>query len=263
MIVVLWACVLISLIVVHLTASGRSELRIAGNLAANAAVQAAADGAVYRAIFNLLDPRPDERWSLDGSSHELPIGDSRVVVRLDDEAARINPNIAAPELMKALVAIVANNGDQADAVVTAIAEWIGANKRSRAVSGRNNDDPVAGRPYDPPGEPLQSIEELGWMRGMTPGLLAALRPHLSLFAPAVPNAERADPVVTRAIAEAAHSAAAATLPPIAEASQIMTARITATALGPENAAANRLAIARVGAGVAHGYAIVAWQSGDE
>src|ERR1700675_2161895 len=87
LIIVLWAFVLIALIVGHLTTAGRTELRIAGNLAANAAAQAAADGAIYQAIFNLLNPRPDERWPLDASMHELQIGNSRVTVRIEDEAA--------------------------------------------------------------------------------------------------------------------------------------------------------------------------------
>jgi len=52
---------LIALIIVHLTAAGRTELGIAGNLAANAVAQAGADGAIYQAIFNVLDPRQDER----------------------------------------------------------------------------------------------------------------------------------------------------------------------------------------------------------
>src|SRR5713226_4293467 len=84
LIIVLWAFVLISLIVMHLTASGRTELRIAGNLAANAAAQAAADGAIYQAIFNLLDPRQDERWPLDGSTRELQVGNGHVTLQLED-----------------------------------------------------------------------------------------------------------------------------------------------------------------------------------
>ena len=82
LIIVLWACVLLALIVIHLTAAGRTELRIAGNLTANAVAQAAADGAIYQAIFNLLDPQPDDRWPLDGSTHEVQVGDSRVTLRL-------------------------------------------------------------------------------------------------------------------------------------------------------------------------------------
>jgi general secretion pathway protein K len=56
LIIVLWTLVLIAFVVSHLTASGRTEIRIATNIAAGAGAQAAADGAIYEAIFNLSDP---------------------------------------------------------------------------------------------------------------------------------------------------------------------------------------------------------------
>ena len=58
----LWTLVLIAFIVAHLTASGRTEMRIAGNLVADAVAEAAADGAIAAAIFNQLEANPDQRW---------------------------------------------------------------------------------------------------------------------------------------------------------------------------------------------------------
>jgi general secretion pathway protein K len=264
LIIVLWAFVLISLIVIHLTASGRIELRVAGNIAANSAAQAAADGAVYQTIFNLLNPQRDEQWRLDGSTHELQVANSRVAVRLGDEAARINPNTASLALIQSLLGALASNTEQAAAVASAIAEWIGSRKGSQPLTETSGDDRAPGLAYRPPGEPLESIDELGRVRGMTPDLLEALRPHLTLFGPAVPNAETADPVVAGALADAAKTSPAVALPlaPVSN-SEVLTARIIATARGPGNAVATRLAIARVGPGVPHGYAMLAWANNIE
>src|SRR5215472_3296840 len=91
LLVVLWTLVLIAFIVARLTASGRTEIRITRNLVANAVAEAADDGAINAAIFNQLDPNPDQRWPLNGPARELTIGESRVMVRLEDEAGRINP----------------------------------------------------------------------------------------------------------------------------------------------------------------------------
>jgi len=255
---------LIALIVIHLTATGRTELRIAGNLAANAAAQAAADGAIYQAIFNVLDPRQDERWPLDGSTHELQIGNSRVTLRLENEAARVNPNLASPALLQALLDAVAGNREQAAAVASAIAEWVGAKKGPQPFTGINADYRAAGLNYGPPGEPLESIDELGRVRGMTPDLLNSLRSHLTLFGPAVPEAAGADPVVALALAEATRTLPGLAPPrAIADNSGMLTARIIAAARGPGNAVANRIAIARVGPSVPRGYAVLAWESNAE
>src|SRR5215472_19319159 len=90
LLIVLWTLVLIAFIVAHITAAGRTEIRIADNLVDNAVARAAADGAISAAIFNLSNPRPEQRWRLDGAPHRLAVGDSRVALRLEDEASRIN-----------------------------------------------------------------------------------------------------------------------------------------------------------------------------
>src|SRR5207237_3136748 len=111
LIIVLWTLVLISFIVVHLTATGRTEIRIAINIIANAAAQAAADGAIFEAIFNQSDPRPNQRWPVDGRDRELIIGHSRVRLRLEDEAWWINPNLASPALLEALLRVTGADPD--------------------------------------------------------------------------------------------------------------------------------------------------------
>jgi general secretion pathway protein K len=92
LIIVLWTLVLIGFIIAHVTASGRTEIRIASNLVANSEAQAAADGAIFEAIFNLSDPQPDQRWPVGATPRQIVVGSSRVVVRLEDEASWINPS---------------------------------------------------------------------------------------------------------------------------------------------------------------------------
>jgi general secretion pathway protein K len=126
LLIVLWTLVLVAFIVTHITASGRTEIRIAGNLVANAAAGAAADGAIFATIFNRMDPKLEQRWALDGTAHELLIGDSRVMVRLEDEAGRINPNWASPALLEALLRATGSDPDSARRLAAAIGEWAGS-----------------------------------------------------------------------------------------------------------------------------------------
>src|ERR1700686_2057582 len=92
LIIVLWTLVLIGFIVVHLTASGRTEIRIASNLVANSVAEATADGPIFETIFTLSDPRPNHRWPVDGIARKIPAGTRRVMVRVEDEASWINPS---------------------------------------------------------------------------------------------------------------------------------------------------------------------------
>jgi general secretion pathway protein K len=261
LIIVLWTLVLIAFIFAQLTASGRTEIRIAGNLVATAQAEAALDGAVFQTIFNLSDASPERRWPLDGTARELAIGDSREMVRIEDEAARINPNLASPALLEALLRAAGSDRDSAQRLVAAIREWIGAPMADRPKDAVGADYRAAGLDYEPPGAPLETIDELGRVLGMTPTVLAAIRPHLSLFAPAQPDAAHADPVVTAILAAVAPGNAIPASRRNPQASDVLTARITADAYGPGNARVRHVAVVRVGEMLPGGYAILGWDNG--
>ena len=258
LLIVLWTLVLISFLVLHLTASGRTEIRIADNLVDNAVATAAADGAISQAIFNLSDPRPDQRWPLDGTPHLLTIGHSRVAVRLEDEAARVNPNLASPALMEALLRAVGSDPDNARRLAAAIADWVGSAPSPRPQEALFGDYRAAGLNYGPPGAPFETMDELGRVLGMAPELLARLRPHLTLYGPGEPTSAGSDPVVAAALA--------ATIPKLAQVSSpvgpppgdLLTARIVAVALGPGSAHVTRTAIVRIGSALPQGYLVLAW-----
>ena len=248
--------VLIAFITAHLAGSGRIETRIAANLVASAVTEAAADGAVHQAIFNLLDPQPERRWPLDGSTRALTIGDCSVNVQLHDEAARINPNLTSPALLEALLRGTGSDAVTARRIAGAIGEWVGAAARQRGPEALDAAYRAAGLDYGPPGEPLETLAELQRVLGMTPEVFAALSPHLSLFAPAEPAPAHADPVVSTALASVGRVRPGGARPAPRQ-TDIATARITATAEGPGNARVTRTAIVRV-VSRPRRYTILAW-----
>jgi general secretion pathway protein K len=260
LLIVLWMLVLIGLIVTQLTARGRTELRIAYNLSANAAAEAAADGAINEAVFRLSDPQPERAWQADGSRRELTIGHSRIGLRIDNEAAHINPSLASPALLEGLLRAIGSDAETAKQLSRAIAEWVG-----RPVAGRSHATVAAeyrasGRDYGPPGAPLESLDELARVRGMTPAILDALRPYLTLYGPAVPDPQAADPAVAAALdfvggqrGDLSQTAAIA-----ARRGGFVTARITATAHGPGNAEFTRVAVVRLSPGTPQRPVWLAW-----
>ena len=258
LIIVLWTLVLIAFIVAHVTASGRTEVRIANNLAAHAVAMTAADGAIYEAIFNLSDPRPDQRWPVDGNPRELLIGHTQVTLRLEDEAWWINPNSAAPALVEALLRVSGSDAESARRLANAISEWVGSAPAPRPPNVLLAEYQATGFDYGPPGAPLETLDELGRVIGMTPAVLAAVRPHLTLYGPPQPNAASADPIVAAALAVASQAEVAPS--PLQPSPDVLTTRITATAFGPGNASATRFAIVRLGAALPSGYQVLAWGS---
>jgi general secretion pathway protein K len=259
LLIVLWTLVLIAFLVLHLTASGRTEIRIATNLQSNAVAAAAADGAISAAIFNLMAPQPDQRWPIDGPPHQLTIGNCRVMVQLENEAARINPNLASPALMEALLRALGSSPEAATRIAAAIADWVGSAQTPKTPDMLKAEYRSAGLDYAPPGAPFESMDELSRVLGVTPALYAALRPHLTLYGPPQPDPAGADPVVAAALAQIPQLAQATT-PIGANPQDAVTVRIIAQAAGLGNARVSRTAIVRIAATLPEGYTVLAWRN---
>jgi general secretion pathway protein K len=259
LIIVLWTLVLISFLVAQITARARTEIRIASNLVANGVASAAADGAIYEAVFNLSAPRPEQRWPVDGMARDIIIGGSWVTLRLEDEAWWINPNLASPALLEALLRATGCAPESARPLAGSISEWVGSAPMPRPRNVLLAEYRAAGLDHGPPAEPLESLSELGRVRGMMPDILAVIRPHLTLYGPPWPSADTPDPIVAAALATApeAGPASAADQPP----PDVLSLRITATTLGPNNARVTRSAIVRFGEMLPSGYEILHWSRG--
>jgi general secretion pathway protein K len=258
LIIVLWTLVLIGFIVAHMTASGRTEIRIAGNLVANSASQAAADGAIFEAIFNLSDPHPEQRWPVDGRPRQVAVGGIQVILRVEDEASWINPSTASPALIEALLQVTGSDPDTARRIATAISEWVGSSAAARPQEALVANYRAAGLDYGPPGAPFETLGELGRVLGMTPAVLLAIRPHLTLFGPQEPNSTTTDPVVAAALAMTSTAGQPVVQPGPAAPSDALMVRITALAAGPGNARVTRTAVVRTAATLPQGYAVLAW-----
>ncbi|RZL91867.1 MAG: hypothetical protein EOP73_28490, partial [Variovorax sp.] len=102
LLIVLWAMVMLSFVATRVTASGHGAVLVAANLRNAAVLEAAADGAVQEAIFRMLDTSP-ARWRPDGRTRTLPMPRGEILLRLDDQAGKVNPNLASVELLTALL----------------------------------------------------------------------------------------------------------------------------------------------------------------
>ena len=194
------------------------------------------------------------------TAHELTIGNSRVMVRLEDEAERINPNHGlAGRSSKHCCGLPGATPKARAASRRRSATGSALRCRARPPDAVLADYRAAGLDYGPPGAPLETLDELGRVLGMTPAVLAAIRPHLTLFGPPEPNPASTDPVVAAALAAIGQAPQAPTAANQSQ-PQMLTARITASAFGPSNARLTRVAIVRIWALLPHGYTVLSWAS---
>ena len=237
LLIVLWTLGLLSLLISQLAGSGRQAIRLAGSLRTQAELQAVADGALQEAGFHLA-AAGSAHWPANGVLHEQRQNGAMIRMRVTSEAGRVNPGIASLELLTALVHACGVDVPHATAISSAVVAW-----RFPGAQGGYGVEAYrqAGRAYGPPGQPFESIDELGLVLGMTPELLGCLAPHLSLYRDTDPDPNAADPLVLRALAETLGAPPPQTDAPIDES----VVRVRVEAVGPNGTRATRQAILRL------------------
>jgi general secretion pathway protein K len=255
LLLVLWSLGLLALIGTHVTATGRAEAQRAANLRGAAAAETAADGALYQAIFQLRDASPG-RWWPDGVTREVTLpGGALAAIRIESEQGKVNPNLATPRLLQALLLQLGAEPRVAAGLAAAILDWRTSGLRPRPNGAKEPQYRAAGRDYAPPGRPFESLEELGLVLGMTPSLLARLAPFLSIYQGGEPDPRLAHPVVLQAMRAAGADDDLAADP---DATPVVT--ITAIALLPGGARFVRQAQVRLGpGGRGRGWQVLTWR----
>lgn len=225
LLIVLWTTVLLALLATRITAAGRSETQIGANLRDAAVTEAAADGAVHEALFHLL-ASGERRWTPDGR-RRVAFPSASVDVSIENLAGRVNLNTASAELLRALLDALRVEPHQAASLPAAIVDWRAPGQRRGSYGAKSLQYQAAGRDYGPPGAPFQTVDELGDVLGMTPALLARLRPHLTTWGENDPDPAFADPLVLAALRTLGNAAT-----PGGDNSDALVLAITADANGP-------------------------------
>lgn len=198
LLIVLWSMVLLSLMSAQLLSAGRSAVTLAGNLRDAAQAQASADGAIYTAIYH-LSASGSGQWLADGSPHLLTGGGMNLAVRVTSLGGKINPNLASTALLAGLFQAIGAPPAQANALANAVIDWrsapVSASARQTIMASYKS----AGLVFGPPSRGFADLSELSAVIGMSPRLLAAALPHMSIYQTGDPDPQLADPIVRRAL----------------------------------------------------------------
>lgn len=266
LVVVIWTVALLAMLAMGFASQARTQLLLARNQHEQARARALADAGIALAILGVLDSSPQTNWHADGAVRTFAFGGGTIRAGLEDEAGKIDLNVAPLPLLAGLFRAVGEGPAQAASLAAAIAEW----KAERA--GKWADIGAPRRPG-----PFLAIEELRALPLMTRELYERVRPFVTVHSGrAGIDPETAPPTVLRAlpgarpgeieafIAARAQSNDRAALPPLSGVSQFLeSGKFAAATLRSEGTTAAgtvfvREAVVGFGAGL---YAIYAWRGG--
>jgi general secretion pathway protein K len=236
---VLWSMALLALIGTRIAAAGHAETRLATNLRASAVAEAAADGAVFEALFHFMD-RSSGHWPADGLLRRVKLPQAQADVMLVDESHKVSLNTPTLPLLHGLLRVLGIDQRLAAVLTDQIADWRSRTQLPLRFGAKGPQYKAAGRDWGPPSQPFRTVDELGMVLSMTPEILARLRPYLSPYIYSSPKPDERQPVIAAALAEATTEGA----PPVAF-NEPPTLTITASAVSTGGGKFTRRAVIRL------------------
>ena len=179
LVMVLWVLALMAVLGTSVALSGRTDLQLARNLADGARTEALADAGLYRAVLGLLDEDPAAAWSADGRLYTLEFGGGNVDIRIVAESGKVSLNFAEDALIRNLMVVLEVPDDEAARLVDALVDFRDPDDLVRLNGAERKDYLAAGLAYGPKNAPLEAIEELSRVLGVTPELYHRLRPFVT------------------------------------------------------------------------------------
>ncbi len=256
LVAVLWGTALLALLAAGLVKDSRTDLMLARNLAERAKAEALADAGVDLAVAGLMHPDPEHRWSTAGSRHSQRLGEGEVRVMVQDEAGKIDLNLASAGLLGQLFATLGLPEDEGAGLAAAVVDWRDPDHDRGPGGAEDADYQRAGLAWQAKDAPFDDLSELRLVLGMTDRLAEEALPALTLGAQrGLPDLTVAGPQV-RAVLAPQETAPPLVMPPASNAGRVVT--ILSDAHTDGGGQARRTALVRLTGEAAKPYVVYGW-----
>lgn len=195
LITVMWMVAFLTVLAASATVMARSNIQLARNVVGVAQARNEAEGGIYYALTRLIDAS-STKWIGNGSTYRVPKSGMTVDITIQDEAGRIDINVADEELLRNLFLAGGASAELADDCAAAVMDWRDEDQFHRNHGAESDDYRDAGRSYAPRNGPFLNIGELRLVLPLTKELFQAVRPALTIYS----GSEGVNPALAPAMA---------------------------------------------------------------
>jgi len=183
---VLWVVTILCVIVLEFSFAMRTEVHITKNFQEELQLYALAEGGIQRAIAELVNkndpkvqqmrkdlninelPADKREWFTDGRDYLLSFDQGACDVRIIGEGGKANINLVPETMLRNMLNNLGVKVEIRDIVVDSILDWLDADDLYRANGAENDYYRSLKEPYDCKNGPMDSVEELLLVKGVTP-----------------------------------------------------------------------------------------------
>jgi len=181
LIAVMWIFIFLFVVAFEFSTSAREEATAAQRFSDETLGYYLALAGFERGLYDFLNqqssaaqtaqaPQAKKSDPFDGEFHEEDLGTGAFRVRLIDESGKININRVNDETLRRIFTNLGLDEARRDILVDSIMDWRDADDLHRTNGAENDYYASLSPPYSAKNGPLDSVEDLLWIRGMTPAL---------------------------------------------------------------------------------------------
>jgi len=185
---VLWVITILTVVVLEFSFGMRTEVNVTKNFKDELQLYGIAEGGVQRAVAEMVlkqDQRlqqlrktmkadeiaPEKKaWVADGRPYTISFDQGECELRIMSEAGKININTVSEMTLRKIVGNLGLEEEIRNTVVDSILDWIDADDLRRINGAENDYYQSLKEPYNCKNGPLDSVEELLLVKGVTPEL---------------------------------------------------------------------------------------------
>jgi general secretion pathway protein K len=182
LLLVLWLLLLMAGLVAVFALATRTEALQGSALRQQVAARLAAEAGIELAGLRLVASDPALRWIPDGRPQRFEFDGYQVEVRVQDEAGKMDLNVADAAQLSALMGWLGVEPARAERLGGVIQDWRDADSLL-AVSGgaEDRDYAAAGLDYGAKDQPFTTLGELQQLLGMDAETYRLLVPHVTIY----------------------------------------------------------------------------------
>ncbi len=181
LVLVLWAIALMAVLLGSFALIAHTENLESRHVFDTVTARYDAQAGLERAVYELRNADPAQRWIADGRPYEFDFDGARVSVELTDEAGKIDINSADRTVLVSLFVSVGVDLDRAEALADAIQDWKDADDLPLAHGAEIAEYQAAGLAYGPRNAPFQTVSEIQQVLGMDYELYRMIEPAITIY----------------------------------------------------------------------------------
>ena len=180
LVVTVWLIALATILALNFSYASRSDTITTTASLAGHQSRAAAEAGIWRAVYEIEVPLPEEPWPTDGRVSEFKFGSAEVSVIAQDLIGLADLNWASSETLKTIISHALGQPQRAEQIVARILDWRDRDQTELAFGAEDADYRAAGINYEAKDGPFNSREELQLVLGVTFDEYNAIAPFITV-----------------------------------------------------------------------------------